>query len=264
MFKILLTLLLICPSAWAAGQWRNGTGEQTILGASQAALIGYNSYNSIVKPIDNLESDHCTEWLQYVSSSTITVVAGTCVVSNSQGTIRLFMQDTANTTITSTNLDTGSITASTTYYVYATAATNTSTSSTYYISTSNTAPSGQTYYYQIGSFLTDANSQFTGIINENSNRGSLNQLLISKGNNVTYQALTDLYFGCYGATGGSSQNDYISTGSISGSLTQVQQMGNGNNSFAIYTSMGWNIRKGDYYEETGNYGAICYAVPTSL
>ena len=117
MFKILLALLLMTVPAWSQ-QWRGGTNEQTILGTSQAALIGYNSYNKIVQPLDNLESDHCTEYLQYNSSSLINVISGTCVVSNSQGTIRLFMKDASNTVLSSSNLDTGSITASTTYYVY--------------------------------------------------------------------------------------------------------------------------------------------------
>ncbi len=166
MFKILLALLLLTSSAWAT-QWRAGTGEQSILGTSNAALIGYNSYNSIVQPLDNLLSNYCNEYLQYASSSTITVVAGTCVDSNSQGSIRLFMQDTANTTITSANLDTGSILANTKYYVYSTAATTSTTTSTYYISASNTSPSGQTYYYQIGNFTTDSASNFTALINNN-------------------------------------------------------------------------------------------------
>lgn len=266
MFKILLALLLMTTPVMAQ-QWRGGTGEQTILGSSQAALIGYNSYNKIVQPLDNLLSNYCNEYLQYTSSSTITVIAGACVDSNSQGSIRLFMQDTANTILSSTNLDTGSITASTTYYVYSTAATTSTYSSTYYISISATAPSGQTYYYQIGSFATDANSQFTNITNNNPNKGSLNQIYTTKANNTQYQALTDLWFGCYGATGGSSQNDYIYTSSISANIpspgAEVQQMGNGNNSNAIYTSMGWPIRKGDYYEESGNYSAVCNAVPTS-
>ena len=126
MFKILLALLLMTTPAWAT-QWRNGTGEQTILGTSNAALIGYNSYNSIVQPLDNLLSGYCTEYLQYNSSSLINVVAGSCNVSNSQGTIHLFLQDTSNTVLSSSNLDTGSITSSTTYYVYATEATNAAT-----------------------------------------------------------------------------------------------------------------------------------------
>lgn len=178
MFRILLALLLMTQSAWAT-QWRAGTGENTILGSSNAADIDYNSYNSIVKPLDNLLSSYCNEYLQYASSSTLTVVAGSVVVSNAGGTARLMLQDTTNTTITSANLDTGVFAASTTYYVYATAATTSSTSSTYYISVSNTAPSGQTYYYQIGSFSTDGSTNInpSNIFN---NRGFVNVKVLSE------------------------------------------------------------------------------------
>ena len=203
-----------------AQQWRNGTGEQTIDGTSQAALIGYNSYNKIVKPIDNLLSNYCNEYLQYTSSTTITVMAGTCVVSNSQGSIRLFMQDASNTVLSSSNLDSGSILSSTKYYVYATAATNSSTSSTYYISTSSSAPSGQTYYYQIGYFTTDSSSQFTGIVNNNWN--SYVNGNSSKSCGVVYQALTDGFAigniysngqgnGCFGGQGISDSSSSPST-----------------------------------------------------
>lgn len=262
MFKILLALLLIITPAWA-GQWRNGTGEQTILGSSQAALIGYNSYNSIVQPLDNILSNHCNEWLQYASSSTMTVMAGTCVVSNSQGTIRLFMLDTSNTTITSANLDTGSLTANTTYYVYATAATNAATTSTYYISASNTAPSGQSYYYQIGSFITDANTQITNI-NNNSIIGSSNQLTTTKSINVPYQALTDLTAGCYANPHTTEVSVSLETGSISTSLTTIQVCGNANTSQNMECSISWPIRKGDFYEFVSNAtGENCFIEPTS-
>ena len=83
MFKILLALLLTTTPAWAT-QWRGGTGEQTILGTSNAALIGYNSYNHIVQPLDNLLGTYCNEYLIYGSGSSIKVSSGSCVVSNSQ------------------------------------------------------------------------------------------------------------------------------------------------------------------------------------
>lgn len=259
MLKIILALLLMSTPCWAT-QWRAGTGENTLLGTSAAALIGTNSFNSIVQPLDNVLSNHCNEYLQYTSSTTLTVMSGTCVVSNSQGSIRLFLIDTGNTVLSSTNLDTGSITANTTYYVYSTASTNSTTSSTYYISASNTAPSGQTYYYQIGKFSTDGNSQFTGVINNNWN--SYNQAYVSKGTGVPYQALTDLNFTCNGITVGGNQLMRLFTGSISGSLSQVQQCGSGNSGAVVACSLIWPIRKGDYYEMTSDFGATCFAIPT--
>jgi len=154
-----IALLLMISPAWSAIQWRGGTGELTIDGSSYANLIGYNSYNKIVQPLDNLLGTYCSEYLQYNSTTTITVKAGSCAVSNSQGTIRMFMLDTSDTNLTATNLDTGvAFATSTTYYVYATSPNATTQASTYYISTSNLAPSGQTYYKRLGSFSTDSSS----------------------------------------------------------------------------------------------------------
>ena len=164
MWKLILALLLMTTPAFAiTNQWRGGVGTQEIDGTTNAALIGFNSYNHIVQPLDNLLFNYCNEYLIYGSGSSIKVSSGSCAVSNSQGTIRLFMQDTATSTLTSSNLDTGSLTASTTYYVYSTAATNAATSSTYYISASSTAPSGSTYYYQIGSFYYNASSAIENV-----------------------------------------------------------------------------------------------------
>lgn len=255
MFKILLALLLMTVPAWSQ-QWRNGVAEQTILGTSQAALIGFNSYNKIVLPLDNLLATYCNEYLTYTSSTTITVSSGSCVVSSSASTpIRLFLLDPANTILSSANLDTGSLTASTTYYVYSTAATNTSTSSTYFISASNTAPSGQTYYYQIGSFTTDANIQITNIINNR--RTNQFNTTISKSANVVYQALTDGFVeGVGNQTSGNSIFSGL-TGSISGSMTTVQSCGGSSqsgNSCPIFFA----VRRGDYWEVTANSATVYY------
>lgn len=257
MFKILLALLLMTSPALAVvNQWRGGVGTNELDGTQAANLIGFNSYNHIVQPIDNLLSNYCNEYLQYNSSTIITVIAGTCVVSNSQGTIRLFLQDTSNTNLTSTNLDTGSITASTTYYVYATAATNAATTSTYYISANNTAPSGQTYYYRIGSFTTDSNSQFTYIVNNNWN--SYNGTIISKSPNVIYQALTDGFVENTVTTIGNQNNIIEGTASnLSGGISlcggDVTTAGNN-------PSCTWPISKGEYWEATN--GGIVYWKPS--
>lgn len=251
MFKILLALLMLMPSAWAT-QWRAGTGEQTIDGTSQASLIGYNSYNSIVKPLDNLLATYCNEYLTYNSSSTITVSSGSCVVSNSQGTIRLFLQDTASTNVTSANIDTGSLTSGTKYYVYSTAATNSATSSTYYFSASNTSPSGQTYYYQIGSFTTDSSNQIT-TINNNIALGTQGGTATSKSSGVTYQALTDGIVNDPYTYSGNSQSfsTQMYSDSSSTPTTLISQGKNSNSENRIGQMIGF-VNKGNYYKITDN------------
>lgn len=260
MFKILLSLLLMTSFAQAQ-QWRGGVNEQTILGTSQASLIGFNSYNKIVKPLDSLLATYCNQYIQYLSNSTLTISAGSVAVSNSQGTIRLFLQNTTPTTISFTNIDTGSEAASTTYYVYAIGATNAATAATYLISASSTAPSGATYYYQIGSFSTDSAENVTGIVNNWWN--SYVQSPLSKSVNVPYQALTDLFVGCSTNISGANQVIGIETGSISGSMVEYPACGQFSSSANFQCSVGWPIRKGDFYKLIGDgVGATCYAIPT--
>lgn len=260
MFKILLALLFISTPAWAVtNQWRGGVGTQELDGTQPANLIGFNSYNHIVQPIDNLLSTYCNEYLVYASSTTLKVSSGSVVVSNSQGTIRLFLQDTSQTTLTSANLDTGSLVANTTYYVYATAATNAATSSTYFISASNTAPSGQTYYYQIGSFMTDANAQITGI-NSNWVGGSYLSWSATKSAGVVYQALTDGVVTAYAVNTGSSNTQInIATDSSSSPSTVRVQNAIGANTGG-YVSVSCPVRKGDYYEVNLANGASLQAM----
>lgn len=256
MWKLLLVLLLITPSAWA-GQWRAGTGEQTILGTSNAALIGFNSYNSIVQPLDNYISNKCDEYLQYASSSTLTVVSGTCVVSNSGGTIRLILLDSTNTTLTSANLDTGSLTASTTYYVYSTAATNSSTSSTYFISANMTAPSGQTYYYKIGSFSTDSNTNFSAptIINNNFPKQNIFGTWSSKSINTIYQAATDGIVTATMNTGNNNShlNCYTDNNSSPSTLRCSAYTASGSNGGSSNFNCNFPVRKSDYWECTNSF-----------
>lgn len=244
--------------------WRNGTGEQTLDGTSAAALIGTNSYNSIVKPLDNLLATYCNEYLSYSSSSTITVSRGSCVVSNSQGTIRLFLQDTTSTALTSANIDTGSLSSNTTYYIYSTAATNAATASTYYISASNTSPSGATYYYQIGSFATDSSTQITTIANNIAL--SYFGTKASKSSGVVYQALTDgivtdLYqFTTNAAT--KTVTDYTDSSSSPSTVVGGADDTNSSNGRGTIT---FPVRKGDYYEVTdnGSCNHTIYFTPTS-
>lgn len=251
MFRIFLIFLLLTQPSWAVtNQWRGGVGTNELDGTQSANLIGFNSYNHIVQPLDNLLYKYCNEYIQYASSTTLTIISGACVVSNSQGTIRLFLQDTANSTLTSANLDTGSITASTTYYVYSTAATNSATTSTYYISTSNTAPSGQTYYYKIGQFSTDSSSQFTQIVNYSQPFGYVSSTPISKSTGVVYQAFTDgNVLGVFNSGGGNNSYATLYSDSTSSPSLVMSRAGTASSgpNFIIGTVYG-KIRKGDYYE----------------
>lgn len=258
MWKLLLALFLI-PSIAGATQWRAGTGENSILGTSNASDIDFNSYNSIVKPLDNLLATYCNQYISYTSSSTITVSSGSVMVSNAGGTIRLMLQNTASTTITSANLDTGVLAANTTYYVYANAIANSSTSATYLISASNISPSGATYYYQMGSFATDASSQFTTINNFWIGQ-EFNTWSATKSAGVVYQALTDGIVTAYAVNTGSSntQINIVTDSSSSPSTVRVQNAIGSNT--GGYVSLSCPVRKGDYYEVNLANGASLSAM----
>lgn len=230
MLRIFLALLLMTTPALATTSWRNGTGANTLLGSSNASDIDSNSYNNIVKPLDDLLATYCNQYMIYASAGALTMSAGSVMVSNSDGSIRLMLRNSSTTSIDFTNLDTGAE-APGVYYVYAIAASASSTSATYKISSSSSAPSGSTYYYRIGSFTNDGSSNITAstvsndwltivptiqnsifYVNNNSNFGAhtISNALLGQtttgsctfGSNTTCAVPT----GCY-ITGGFKQGD---------------------------------------------------------
>lgn len=100
----------------------------------------------------------CNIGLVYSSASAITATTGSCVVQNSDGSVRVYLNNTSTTSVGWADIDTGAEAGSTTYYVYAIAASVSSTTATFKISTSSTAPSGVTYYAKIGSFYNNSSS----------------------------------------------------------------------------------------------------------
>lgn len=159
MFKIIIALLLMTTPAWATLAWRNGTGANTLLGTSNASDIDTNTQNNIVFPLDSLLANyHQSLGVYYASASALTVGTGSVTVSNSDGSIRLMLYNSGTTSVDFTNIDTGSEASSTTYYVYAIAASASATAATFKISASSTAPSGVTYYKKIATFINDGSS----------------------------------------------------------------------------------------------------------
>lgn len=255
MKKLLAFILLMALSvpAWSAVQWRNGTAENVLDGTSAANLIGYNTYNKVVQPLDNLLSGYCTEYLAYNSSTIITVKAGACVVTG--GSVRMFMLDPSDTNLTTANLDTGaSFTPSTTYYVYASSPNSTTQTSTYYISLSSTAPTGVTYYKRIGSFYSNASSYITAISNDNNIYSASVGDYSSKSWSVNYQALTDgdIVASCFMNGGGTA---YGYTDSKTVPDTQVAKCSIDNSSNNTCT-MTFPVRKANYWRTTCSDSAV--------
>lgn len=240
MWKLFLALLFLIAQSqegFCVTQWAKGVPAATDLKSIWPATSQAN--NSILDTL--LQNYQRGFYITYSSATTLLIGPGELVVSNSGGGTRLFLVKSTTTNVTSANLDTGSITGSTTYYVYAGTSTATAASPTFYISLSSTAPSGVTYYEQIGTFTTDSSSNFQGIINNNVY--NFVQAPVSKSSNVVYQALTDGWVTATINTNGSSYSGSILIGTTNSPATEIAYTIFGNdNVISSFVPKGW------YYE----------------
>ena len=101
-------------------------------------------------------------YVKLISTSEIDIGPGGVMLSNSGGSTRLMVANASLTAMSSTNIDTGSISPSSTYYIYAYASSTTATTFSVIYSASSTSPTGITYYAKLGSFTTDGSSNFAG------------------------------------------------------------------------------------------------------
>ncbi len=177
-FLCLLISFGMIVSAHAGNQWRAGTTAQTIPGATNISDIDTVSYQDMTAPLDRLHSnarEGCI--IVYASTSTITVEAGEVALQNSAGTITLMQQNTSNTTVSWSDIDTGSEASSTTYYLWAYQATATDTDFDVAISKSSSAPTGITYYARLGSFYNNSSSN----IEQAKNDGYVAAMVVATG-----------------------------------------------------------------------------------
>lgn len=182
--------LLIATPAFSATQWYQGTGTAPLQGTTLINDIDTASQNFAFDPLNRLMTNYRQgQVLQYSSASALTVTSGEIVVTDAGGTIKLMLQNTSNTAVAWTDIDTGAEAPSTTYYVYAIAASSSATTATYKISLSASAPSGVTYYKRIGSFYNNADSNIGYVSNDNDVKkiGSYSSKTVGS----TYQATTD-------------------------------------------------------------------------
>lgn len=252
MLRILLVLLLMSTPAWAVVQWRNGSGANTLLGSSNAADIDTNTYNNIVSPLDSLLANYREGLnINYDSAAQVTVSSGSVTVSNSDGSVRLFLKNSGSTTVTWSDIDTGAESTGT-YYVYAIAASASATAVTFKISANSTSPSGITYYKRIGSFVNDGSSNITNISNDNQYVGYVGTPS-SKSSATTYQALTDgIVTDVYAFSTNSSALSVNGYTDSSSSPTTIVAGGNDTNSSNGRGTITFVVRKGDYWKITDN------------
>lgn len=202
--------------------------------------------------------------LTYNSATTITVSAGECTVSNSGGTIRYFRKNSSSSDLTSADLDTGSFSVSTTYYVYAVGDVS-QAAAQFKISLSSTSPTGFSYYKRLGRFTLDSSSNITTIIDDV--YGGIGAP-VSKSFETTYQATvdgdvvgnTDLVQATHGFTA------YTDSSS---SPTTVIQKAYGpwvSGATGLQWPISFPVKKGDYYKVTnvGSSGGTLKFIPRGV
>jgi len=200
---LFLMFALIVP-AFAGNQWREGTGQDTILGSISPSDIDKDSFENGFDPIGRLNSNYREGvGISYASASTLTVSSGELMLSNAAGSIPLMQSNTSAITVDWSMIDAGAEESSKTYYLYGYQATATDTDFDISISLSSTTPTGITYYKRIGSFYNDASGNITydGISNDNDYYGLKLGAWESKSANVSYLAATDGVATAYNATG---------------------------------------------------------------
>ena len=162
MKKILfIFLMLIATKGYCVDEWAKTMPLGTSLINDIDTLQGTNN-----EALDRLLSHYRSGLdLHYLSASTLTIEPGEVTCSNAGGTVRKFRANTASTTVTWADIDTGAEASSTDYYVYADCDAATTTA-TFKISINSSTPTGVTYYERIGSFYNDSSGNITSVDND--------------------------------------------------------------------------------------------------
>lgn len=158
---ILIFSMLLCQhQSYCADQW----DKLEILGTRNASDIDYymDINNEALDRLNYLNRVNCAVMAN--TSATLTVLPGTIAIPNVAGSIVRWRRESSSTTVTWSDLDTGSEAASTQYYVYASGDTD-ETGIDIKISASSTSPSGITYYRKIGYFYNNSDSDIVDVGN---------------------------------------------------------------------------------------------------
>lgn len=145
---------LVDDQDWVLALHPNRLGDDVTALATHIGMLGIAQSRSI-DVLGFVQKSRNSFRLAYTDADTITVSIGEIMCLNSGGTIRMMRKNTSTTAVTFSNIDTGARATSTTYYIWA-IADAASTTVTFKISTSASAPSGSTYYALVGKFATNA------------------------------------------------------------------------------------------------------------
>ena len=262
--SVLSILFLLTNNSWATVGWQKIL-PQTSENPQAISLDVQENNNAIDLMLQNYRDGGV--YVKLISTSEIDIGPGGVMLSNSGGSTRLMVANASLTAMSSTNIDTGTISASSTYYLYAYASSTTATTFSVIFSASATSPTGITYYALLGSFTTDSSKNFISAssnINTQIGLGSW----VSKSSGTIYQAATDGFVMASGNTSSSNASgiEIISDSSSSPSTVRViSQFPGGGNLSGSPVSISCPVKKNDYYEIVSlNSASVNYAFFISL
>lgn len=179
-----LILMMIGTNAYSADQWAK---TQLDGGINISDIDLYNQANN--EATDRLLFNYRRNLTVIPdTSSQVKVLAGEIGIQNSAGSIVKWRRNTSTTTVTFSDLDTGSEASSTQYYLYVLADTDAKTC-TFKISTSSTSPDGATQYRKIGYFYNDSLSNIVNVGNIPSG-GVQNRMNVEGSSDITTTSAT--------------------------------------------------------------------------
>jgi len=249
---ICLIVVLLTTNVYA-GVWRSGDGSETPTGSDNINNLDTIIDGQIVQPIDLMLQDYREGVsISYASASTLTAGAGQLMVENSDGSIRLMLSNDSSTSIGWSDIDTGAE-ANNTYYVYGIAASSSATAITFKISLSSSAPTGETFYKRLGSFVNSGGNILNDESITNDNNYYALQLgdWVSKSFGTNYLASTDGFLTAYAT--GQVENvrvDCITDSSSSPSTVRSQNQGEEDSGETERAGCSTPVKKGDYYKAT--------------
>ena len=267
--SVLSILFLLTSNSWATVGWNKSipaTSENPQ--AISPDVIENNTALDLM--LQNYRDGYLT--ITLTSTSAITIGAGGVMLSNSGGSTRLMVANTSTTTMSSTNIDTGSISPSSTYYIYAYASSTTATTFSVIYSASATSPTGITYYAQIGKFSTDGRSNFISAYSNIQTSPTPPSNGTAYSANVQYQNVTGrsveiIWVGTGGSYGGwnseINQQGLIGSGSASTQVAGIffqaqsaQTFGPASASFIVPNGWYWEVTNAATSHGTGSINRI--------
>ncbi len=163
---IVCVMLLMVSSGYCSNQWRQGLGQDTVLGTISPSDLDTITFEDIVDPLERMFATY-REGCEVVFNTTdaFKVKPGSIMVSNLAGSIRLMLANTSEVDVTWADIDTGAE-ANDTYFIYVGTSTATDATFSVKISVDNATPTNMTYFKRIGWLRNDSNLDITAASND--------------------------------------------------------------------------------------------------